>query len=227
MEFINKKSVKKPFKYALSNMLYIGKVPHELKNLTCVEESLIARCRVKCSIYKIHSKQDKTTSQYKISGNIITYPQNPNNIIKLLPSLPEREYFHVIFVGAIQPCESKLKQVLKVRREKIRNALIWLKNNNCAYSDVEISNDNLDKLPLDDIPNVIKDNITHINYDAAQLDTTAYDNIDRNDINLNDDELSLNTSGLVNSVETLSMDISDQIKLLEKTRREAKKKKNQ
>jgi hypothetical protein len=126
----NNEKMLKPPKYALVNNLYYGRVPTQLKELTCIEEAVIARCRVKCSIFKIICKFDNNTSQYKLCGNVITYPQNPDNLLTLLPLIPSRENFQVIFVGTIQPTETKIKQILRVRRTKIYHALVWLKKHN-------------------------------------------------------------------------------------------------
>jgi len=40
---------------------------------------------------------------------------------------------------------------LVVCREKVCQALVWLKDNNPLYKDVEISEQNLDSLPLEDV----------------------------------------------------------------------------
>jgi hypothetical protein len=66
--------------------------------------------------------------------------------------MPTRENFQIIFVGTIQPTETKLKKILQVRRRKIMNALTWLKNNNELYKNVYISHENLSNLPTDDVP---------------------------------------------------------------------------
>ena len=46
-------------KYSLINNLYMGSTPEELKGLTCVEETLISRYRVKCNIYSIELNTNK------------------------------------------------------------------------------------------------------------------------------------------------------------------------
>lgn len=129
----------------MANNLYLGDVPPELQNLTIIEQSLISRCRIKCNIIKIHtsSNKDNYLSQLKVSGNIITYPQNPDNILTLLPALPNTEEFQIAFVGKIKPPDETIKKLFKVRKTVIVNALLWLKNNNLFYKDIIISNDNI------------------------------------------------------------------------------------
>jgi len=136
-------------KYALANNLYVGPDIPELTQLTCIEESLIAKHHIKSSVIRINSKYKDR--QYKMKGNIITYVKNPDNILELLPSLPNKENIQIAFVGKNYDKE-KACSLLKVRRSLIENALIKLKSINKQYISVKISTDNLSKLPLDDIP---------------------------------------------------------------------------
>jgi hypothetical protein len=131
--------------YAIGNDLFTGDLPEELSDLTIVEQALIARNRVKCTIIKFRTYEQNNTTidQPKICGNIITYPQNPDNILQLLPSLPDTETFQIAFVGKVVPNHHSIKKILIVRRNKIERALLWLKENNCLYKDVIISQDYL------------------------------------------------------------------------------------
>jgi hypothetical protein len=63
--------------------------------LTCVEESVIARHRIKATIIKINSSQHH--SQLKMRGNVITFSQKPDNIIDILPNNLNNELFQVYF----------------------------------------------------------------------------------------------------------------------------------
>ena len=147
---------------ALANNLYTGKIPHELSDLTCVEESLIARCRVKCTIYKITQKSFGNTSQLKLCGNIITFPQNPDRILDLIPQKPEQDTFQIVFIGKVKPTNEQLKRLFTVRYTKVKNALEWLKKNNHLYKDVKINEQLLDELPQNDVPNFIAENISYV-----------------------------------------------------------------
>ena len=67
--YISVRKNEKPSK-ALTNNLYTGITPQCLKELTCVEEALIARCRVKCCIYNIDGHTYGKESQLKMKGII-------------------------------------------------------------------------------------------------------------------------------------------------------------
>jgi len=115
---------------------------------------MIARCRAKCWIVQL--KEESSTiimpeTQRGVHGHIIIYPQRPSEIAKILPpSINDLlTPICVLFVGANPPTLEWLHKKAKplcVRREKVRNALNWLKNNNPLYIDIEINNDLLNSL---------------------------------------------------------------------------------
>jgi hypothetical protein len=83
----------------------------------------------------------------------------------------------VIFVGSSRLTNEWLREKAKplvVRREHVRKALVWLKENNPLYKDLEISEQNLEALPLHD---VLPYHVEHVAGDEAQ-DTlvSRYDN---------------------------------------------------
>lgn len=62
---------------ALSNHMFLGEVPPELKDLTVVEESMIALCHAKCCIVQLKADNEDYASQsaqHGIKGNLIIYP---------------------------------------------------------------------------------------------------------------------------------------------------------
>ncbi|KZT31057.1 hypothetical protein SISSUDRAFT_959358, partial [Sistotremastrum suecicum HHB10207 ss-3] len=127
---------------SLKNGISLDTVPPELQNLTFVEETMIARCRAKSWI--IHLKEEDRSSrrpptQRGFKGNIIVFPQRPEKLLDVLPpSIHDIVTpICVIFVGGSSaPTKEWLKNKatpLVARREKVRAALVWLKNNNPLY----------------------------------------------------------------------------------------------
>ncbi len=120
---------------ALANHMMLGAVPDELKDLTVVEEAMIAKCRAKCWVIQLKEENRETSaanSQRGLKGHIIVYPQRPSTIATILPpSLDEISTpICVIFVGSSPPTAEWLRTKAKplcVRREKVRKALVWLK----------------------------------------------------------------------------------------------------
>jgi hypothetical protein len=72
---------------SLANKLFLGRVPDKLKNLTMIEEAMIACCWSKCWIIQLRENQDLilTSTQHGIKGHIIIYPQQPSKIADILP----------------------------------------------------------------------------------------------------------------------------------------------
>jgi uncharacterized protein DUF6570 len=132
---------------SLANSMYLGPIPSELKDLTVIEEAMIARCRAKCWVVQLKEEiQSIITpdSQRGMKGHIIIYPQRPSEIAKLLP--PSKQDILtpvcVLFIGSTPPTTEWLREKAKplcVRREKVRAALKWLKINNPLYRDVTIN----------------------------------------------------------------------------------------
>lgn len=104
---------------ALANRMFLGEVPDCLKDLTVVEEAMIARRRAKCWIIHLNDvgagvhTSDRgashgarlPTTQRGMKGHIIVYPSNPQNIGSVLPPSMEDTVtpMCVVFVGSTRP----------------------------------------------------------------------------------------------------------------------------
>ncbi|KAJ7919507.1 hypothetical protein B0H13DRAFT_1606115, partial [Mycena leptocephala] len=147
---------------ATRNRNYLGPVPPELKDLTVVEEAMIAVCRAKCWIIQLRdddyeSASSIPTTQRGVRGHIIIYPQRPSAIAQSLPpSISDIiTPICVIFVGSSPPTEEWLKNKatpLIVRKERVMNTLCWLKIHNHLYRDVFIDHSVLANEPSENIP---------------------------------------------------------------------------
>jgi hypothetical protein len=169
---------------SLANHTVLGNVPEQLEDLTVVEEAMIARCRAKCWIVQL--KEEKTrigtspSAQRGVKGHVIIYPQRPSSISSLLPpSIDEIVTpICVIFVGSSPPSDEWLRKnatPLVVRREKVRNALTWLKSHNPLYNDIGINHHLLDSLPDD---YTLPVHVEHVLPDPAHdALTSRYDNL--------------------------------------------------
>ena len=170
-------------KNALANRLYLGPIPDELKDLTMVEESLIARARAKSWIVRLQeneSGQVNATAQRGLKGHTIIFPQDPGKLRSVLPAPIEETltFICVVFVGSGKLTNEWLRtraKPLVVRREKVYTALKWLQENNPLYKDVQVSVDNLQALPEED---VLPYHIEHVHSNEGQDALVArYDNL--------------------------------------------------
>ncbi|KAG1871658.1 hypothetical protein F4604DRAFT_1881096 [Suillus subluteus] len=77
-----------------------------------------------------------------MKGHLIVYPQNPSHLIDILPPPMEDVLtpICVLFMGSSPPTHEWLKRhamPLIVHREKVRDALLWLKKNNRHYHQLQ------------------------------------------------------------------------------------------
>ncbi|KAF8157746.1 hypothetical protein K438DRAFT_1620612, partial [Mycena galopus ATCC 62051] len=73
---------------SLANKTFLGPVPEELKDLTVIEEAMIARSRSKCWIIQLKEENQDLVlpnTQHGIKGHIIVYPQQPSALATILP----------------------------------------------------------------------------------------------------------------------------------------------
>ena len=138
---------KEPKKFSTENNMIPGKVPDALKGLTQLEEMLISRA---FPIMQVYTKPRGGQLSYK--GHVITLPNDVQAISDVLPRCP-KDIPIIVFQFSSEAGKSK---EFRVRKEKIRNALVWLtgtdengKANNFLYSDISIDYDVLDSLPCD------------------------------------------------------------------------------
>ncbi|KAJ1518875.1 hypothetical protein ONE63_011522 [Megalurothrips usitatus] len=171
----NQKCVHKDLCWQFSNInnMNPGEVPEELQGLTFTEEQLIARVHPMITVFKLKGHQ------YGYKGNIINFCQDVKSFAKVLP--------HNIndlssIINVIRKNKDGDEIQHQVRVAKIRNALMWLKNHNPFYADIEISEENLQLLPEN---GDITDNLQSV-YDDS-IDTDSHE--DNINLNIEDDDL--------------------------------------
>ena len=122
------------------------KLPTELSGLTIIEHQPICRISPCMNVHML--KHGGIAS----SGHCITFPQELNEPAKIFPRLHNE--INLIRVRRIGKNETS--KDYSVRRFKVQNALLFLKQNNPAYSDIIISQERLNSLPEDgELPNIL------------------------------------------------------------------------
>ena len=155
-----------PPKFSLANNLWVGAVPTELSSLTFPEQLLIAHLYPRVYVFKLFPKSGAGATaglQRGMRGNVSTYELNVHSMTdmvegKLMPRplavLPSLIAITYIGVGRIP--KNWLHSTFRVRHHHISRALTWLKENNPKYyGDINISADELNQLPEDDVPDEI------------------------------------------------------------------------
>lgn len=169
-ECFRKVQSKKTPPLSLANNMWIGDVPEEIRCLTVPEQMLIALHYPRCFVFKLFPKNrgvgDPESLQRGMVGNVTTYTQNANDVAKmvegkLMPRPPKllASVIAVSFIGLGKLPKKWLKGTFRVRRAAVHDALRWLKANNPMYEDIEISEEALNLLPEDAIPDAILANV--------------------------------------------------------------------
>jgi hypothetical protein len=169
-------------KFSLANGMWVGEIPFELSVLTLAERILIARYYPAAYVVKLFPKQ-KGARQWNpaglnsgVHGNVSTYRLNVSDIADMVnPSImppPAQVFAAVIAVTIVGPKnlpEKTMPAFFKVRRSRVRAALIWLKANNPFYAKIDISEENLCQFPEDGIPQEILSTVRYSD-DMEQLE---------------------------------------------------------
>ncbi|RDB28920.1 ATP-dependent DNA helicase RRM3 [Hypsizygus marmoreus] len=153
---------------SLANNMWIGDIPHELGVLTLPERVLIAKYFPAAYIVKLFPKKkgarywDKRLMHSGIKGNVSTYRLDHSEIASMIegndmppPARILSAVIGVTFVGPKQLPDKTLPDMFLVRRLRVFQALRWLKRHNPIYRDITISQDRLNELPLNGIPEEI------------------------------------------------------------------------
>ena len=131
-----------PKKFSCDNAMIPDPVPIELQDLTQTEEMLIAQAPPVMRVYT------KPGGQRGYSGHCVNLPQHVEELATVLPRYPRDLSIIVI---KMKGKDNTFKDI-KVRRQKVHNALSWLVNNNLHYKHINISQHALETLPVDGVP---------------------------------------------------------------------------
>jgi hypothetical protein len=148
---------------ALANGMWTGELPSQLALLTVPEQYLIARHFSAAYIVKMYPKQKGAKSLNNgLRGNVSTYRLDTNEIAELVsddvyprPVKILASTIGVTFVGPQNVPERCYPGFLRVRRQRVREALVWLKANNSLYEKIVICEKRLEELVQDGIPTEI------------------------------------------------------------------------
>lgn len=150
---------------SLSNNLWIGEVPFELRILTLCERILVSRFFSAAYIIKLYPKSQGACGWPKemltsaVKGNVSSYFLNTEDIVGMIDPgfLPPRPAILTATIGVtfIGPQNIPLKFLppyLRVRRKRVKDALEWLIRYNPLYLGQKLSPQHLELLPEDGVP---------------------------------------------------------------------------
>ena len=134
---------------SLANYRWVGPMPDELKNLTWIEELLIARAHVVGRVVRLQARNQ--TSHFAVKGHVILLPQDTTLLLNILPMTPASlpDVVRVVWTGKSAPDRDRdrIRSQFTVRREIVYNALQWLCRYNEDYRQVTINHDEFARWP--------------------------------------------------------------------------------
>ena len=122
------------------NNMNPGRVPPPLKDLSVVEEMLIAQIAPMMHIFRLPAGR-----QFGYRGHVLNLPQNVHSVLTRLP----RTKSNLGMVVVRQTRTFGKVNDFRVRRQRVLEALVNLKRNNKYYENIEIDSDALEALPED------------------------------------------------------------------------------
>ncbi|KAL8588029.1 hypothetical protein ACOMHN_065034 [Nucella lapillus] len=126
--------------FAPSNYLTLTPAPPYLSDLTQVEKSAIS---IICPSIAIYKKGTGSASK----GHTIAFFQDVETFASILPRVPDE----LPFIVLKDPSEKIDDRSFRVRKQKLLDALLYLKSHNEDYRHIIISRENTDLYPEDDI----------------------------------------------------------------------------
>ncbi|KAF7332332.1 ATP-dependent DNA helicase [Mycena kentingensis (nom. inval.)] len=169
--------------HSLANNMWIGEVPFELRILTLPERLLVSLNFPAAYIVKLYTKEGSpATTNAALRGNVSTYRLHAPAVAGMLTGnlLPQpvsllASLIAVTFVGKqLRPLYG-LKRILQVRRQRVLDALRWLKSNNPLYAAYEIDEARTHDMPEDDVPDEISMNVRYSDdTDAVEREHSGY-----------------------------------------------------
>ena len=144
---------KKLPRFALANHLFRGELPDEFKDLTWVEEMTCSIYRCTAHISRLYQSSDPAQPRV-FHGNTCAHDMNIISTASVLPRTPNNvnDMLSVVFIGSGKYKKECLKNMFRVRKKKIWDFLVWLKDvaKNPLYANITLDPYNANLYPDDD-----------------------------------------------------------------------------
>jgi len=114
-----------------------GAVPEALRDLTTVEQTLIARVAPVMLVMQLSEYRD---GQWRFKDYVVCFPQDIQPLVSVLPR---------VSVDVLVLCSQQSANADAVRRQRVHDALLCLMEHNRYYKDISVSVENLEQLPDD------------------------------------------------------------------------------
>ena len=153
--------------------------PQELKDLTPIEERAISINTPFGYITKLRMDLQWVGTKYRkhVRGHICVFPNNIHDLTTtVLPRTLEStlENFLITWSGKDEPSDKDLSMYATVRPQVIQRALVWLKENNPIYRNVEIDTERLSRWTPTRVMSAIRACTHHVEPTVDEKMNTAH-----------------------------------------------------
>ena len=158
-------------RFALANNLYCGCLPSQFSDLTWVEEIVCAKYCNTAHITCLFQSTDPTLPNV-LHGNTCAHDMNFISTASVLPRTPAdiHNTLSVVFIGPGKFHLKFLKTMFQVRKQKIWEFLLWLKDHNKFYANMPVDHNILEGYPEDGpLPGIEDMIIEDSNSDAKKV----------------------------------------------------------
>ena len=145
--------------------------PMILKDLTSVEEAVFARAHPVISIMKLRpSGASRFISYQRIRGHAVVLPQNPGPLLDILPSssLVLHDVIRIVWASKRPHTVEDIRPFARIRRDKVLQALLWLKDQKPLYKNIVINHGLLENWEDEFVPAGIADRVLQCGSDFAE-----------------------------------------------------------
>ena len=161
---------------ALNNM-DPGDQPSQLASLTPAEIAAVSLILPVMTVYRMGDS-------VRMKGHSISFPQEIQETVDRLPRLPSN--LSLVHISSPSP---RSTHVFKVRKQRILEALLWLKEHNPHYARINIDHAALDQYPEDDVidvPSYTLPEAANVTPDEGPADTDDNEHTFADTMRLND-----------------------------------------
>ncbi|TFK18736.1 hypothetical protein FA15DRAFT_602757 [Coprinopsis marcescibilis] len=136
--------------FALANNLFCGELPTEFADLTWIEEMACAVYRNTAHVTRLYNSSSPEQPTV-LHGNTCVHKMNIISTARTLPHTPAdiNGMLSIVFVGPGKFDPKKSGDIFLVRKQKIWNFLLWLRENNRIYSALTLDKQVVDAYPDD------------------------------------------------------------------------------
>ncbi|KAE8232846.1 hypothetical protein CF326_g2112 [Tilletia indica] len=151
---------------ALANDNVRGFLPDDLQDITWLEERLCAKYLASAYIVRLYDLTAPGAEAERprvMKGHACSFPLNTVSTATKLPWAVDKEapLISCIVIGPRKPRAKDLRNVFKVRKEKVRALLRYLREHCKGYPQFAIDDHALNALPEDDVPELLMRHITY------------------------------------------------------------------